>query len=92
MLIKARIENLLQTTDVAAVAEFYFLFDELIALRRSTSSDIDFDGINTLSLRALMSLYKVKTIIISYKIEEEVEAQWLYRAHARYVSRGCSLY
>jgi hypothetical protein len=92
MLIKARIESLLQTTDVAAVAELYPLLDELIALRRSTSSDIDLDGTNTLSLRALMPPYEVKTVMISYKAEEEAEAQWLHRAHARYVSRGCSLY
>ena len=77
---------------MAAVAELYPLLDELIALRRFMSSDIDLDGTNTLSLRALMPLYKIKTVMISYKAEEKIEAQWLYRAHARYVSRGYSLY
>ena len=75
MLIKARIESLLQTTDVATVTEFYPLLNELIALRRFTSSDIDFNGTNTLSLRALMPSYKIKTVIISYKAEKEVKAQ-----------------
>ena len=43
------------------------------------------DDTQRLSLRTLMPLYMVKTIMIDYAEREKEEAQWLHRLHARYV-------
>jgi hypothetical protein len=58
---------------------------ELIMIKRSTSSVLlrNSEG-DTTSMRSMMPIHEVKTVELSYLPEEEVEAQWVHRAHARY--------
>jgi hypothetical protein len=58
---------------------------DLLMICRSTSSYLVRNAAGeTISLQSMMPMHDVKTVELSYNAEEEVEAQWVHRAHARY--------
>ncbi len=81
-----RVEKLLLSEDVGLISQYYHFMDELVVIRRSTSSSLILNEIgDRISLRSIMPLHEVKTVDIVYREEEAVEAQWMHRIHARQV-------
>ncbi|KAL8841352.1 MAG: hypothetical protein Q9170_000983 [Blastenia crenularia] len=80
-----RIRTLFETQDVTKISEYYHYLDELVAVRRSTASELVRNETGEkVSLASMMPVHEVKTVELSYTEEEEVEAQVFHRIYARY--------
>jgi hypothetical protein len=73
------------TEDVSLISKFYHYMDELIMIRRSTASVLQFNDATTVSMRSMIPHHEVRTVELTYTNEEAAESQWVHRLHARSV-------
>jgi hypothetical protein len=74
----------LLTLDVTVISKYYRFMDELLMIRRSTSSLLRLNEAgDTISMLSIMPSHEVKTVELQYTQEEAAEMQWIHRVHAR---------